>query len=175
MEPNLADPENLIMTRPPGSAIFAKVKPRDGAYEVAFMVREESERIPVLGKQVSLRVALLEQNGVGLVPILLSVGAEDKDIFETWLNYYALDKNGKKNDHLELLSQQSRIPIVFYGESGRERSIQIKNNTKGGLVKILDKVSKFPGWSMRDFDVARGEIYSRYDTVRKLWNGLNLT
>jgi hypothetical protein len=164
----LADPEEVIMTKRPGSAIFAKVNVGVG-WEVAFMVREESARIPYLGRQVVLRTGLLEQRGVGLIPILFRLGPEDQDVFETWLNFHAPDKFGRKNDHLEVLTKQGRILILFYGERGRERNIMIRNSAQQGFKDILQTVHRLPVWSMQEFDNARSEVYAMLPTVKALW------
>ena len=134
------------------------------------MVREESARIPHLGRQVILRTGLLKQHEVGLILILLRLGPEDQDVFETWLDFFhAPDKSGRKNDHLEVLTKQERIPILFYGERGRERSIVIRNSTQQGFKEILQTVQRLPLWSMQEFDNARSEVYSRFPTVKALW------
>ena len=144
-------------------------------WEVAFMVREESARIPHLGRRVILRTGLLKQHQVGLIPILLRLGPQDEDVFETWLNFHAPNKFGRKNDHLEVLTKQERIIILFYGERGRERSIVIRNGVQQGLKGILQTVERLPPWSMQEFDNARSEVYSRFPTVKALWQQFNFS
>jgi hypothetical protein len=164
----LADPEDVIMAARPGFAIFAKVNVGAG-WEVAFMVKEESARIPHLGGVVFLRTGLSMQHGVGLIPILLRLGPEDQDIFETWLNFHAPGKFGRKNDHLEVLAEQERIPILFYGERGRERNVVIRNSAQQGFREMLQIVQRLPVWSMQEFDDAREEVYSGFPTRKALW------
>jgi len=168
MSPILVDVEEVIMTARPGMAVFMKIKTGAG-WEVAFMVREESARIPHLGREVILRTGLLKQHEVGLIPILLRLGPEDQDVFETWLNFHAPDIFGRKDNHLEVLTKQERIPILFYGERGRERSIVVRNSAQQGFKEILQTVQHLSPWSMQEFNNAKLEVYSRFPTVKALW------
>jgi hypothetical protein len=178
-EKTAVDPQRLIALKSPGSAIFSKVKffDREGrtrGWEVAFMVREESQRIPLLGRVVQVRTGLIKESDVGLIPMLIALGSGDHDIFETWLNFHAPRLDGSKNDHLETLCKQDRIVILLYGESGMERSIQMTNSgLKPTWNVMLEKVSHMTEWEMKDFDLARDTIYRRFPTVRSLWDALN--
>jgi hypothetical protein len=176
-----SDIEALI-TAPPGSATFSKFKffdneGRTRRWEVAFLIREESKRIRHLGNpvRVEVRAALMRENGVGLIPILIEVGSYRRNVFETWLNFHAPNHDGRRNDHLETLCKQDWIPILFYGGAGRERSIEITNSRlKPTWSAILAQVSNMNAWGMREFDLARDLFTRRCPTVRSLWNSLNL-
>jgi hypothetical protein len=176
-EKTAADPQRLIALMPPGSAIFSKVKLFDregriGRWEVAFMVREESRRIPLLGSVIEIRTGLIKENGVGLIPMLIALGGQD--ILETWLNFHAPRMDGSKNDDLETLCKQDRIVILLYGESGMERSIQMTNSRLNSTWNVMvEEVSNMREWEMKDFDVARATILRRFPTVRSLWDALN--
>ncbi len=175
---NLANPENMIMMRPPGCALFAKISPSQpemgNSPQVAFLIREESRRIRSLSGIVEVRASLILQERVGLVPILLQVAEGQEGIFETWLNYFAKDALGRKDTHLETLAMQGEIRILFYGRSGRERSIMISNERlKPTWNAILDKVSRMPEWGMLDFDAAREKVYAGCPTVLDLWKLLS--
>ena len=178
-EKTAVDPQRLIALKPPGSATFSKIdffdrEGRTRGWEVAFMVREESQRIPLLGRVIQIRTGLIKESGVGLIPMLLALGSGDHDIFETWLNFHEPRLDGSKNDHLETLCKQDRIVILLYGESGMERSIQMTNSRlKPTWNVVLEKVSHMTESKMKDFDLARDAIYRRFPTVRGLWDALN--
>lgn len=135
------------------------------------MVREESWRIPLIGKVVQVRTGLIDESGVGLIPMLIALGPSDHDIFETWLNFHAPRSDGSKNDYLETLCKQNRIVILFYGESGWERSIQITNvRLRPTWNAILEKVSQMTEWETKEFSAARDTICRRFPTVRRMWD-----
>lgn len=73
------------------------------------------------------------------------------------------------------MTKQERIIILFYGERGRERSIVIRNGVQQGLKEILQTVERLPPWSMQEFDNARSEVYSRFPTVKALWQQFNFS
>jgi hypothetical protein len=179
LEKTAVDPQRLIALKPPGSATFSKVEffdreGRTSGWEVSFMVREESQRIPLLGRVIEIRTGVIKECGVGLIPVLIALGPSDHDIFETWLNFHAPRLDGSKNDHLETLCKQDRIVILLYGESGLERSIQMTNSRlKPTWNAMLEKVSHMTEWKMKDFDLARDTTYRRFPTVRSVWDASN--
>lgn len=176
---DVCDVEAFITSKPPGSATFSKFKfflnGQTRGWEVAFLIREESKRIHRLGSPVGIevRAALIVRNGVGLIPIFVRVGQYPCNVFETWLNFHAPRLDGGKSEYLETLCKQDWIPILFYSESGRERSIQIGNSRhKQTWSMLLDLVSQMSPWGMSEFDLARDLLYRRYPTVGSLWNSL---
>jgi hypothetical protein len=180
------DVEALITSAPPGSVTFSKFEffdqeGRTRGLEVAFLIREESKRIRHLGHSVivEVRAALMERNGVGLIPILIGINPTVRsyryNVFETWLNFHAPRLDGSKDDCLETLCKQDRIPILFYSGSGMERSVQISNSRlKPTWSNMLAQVSHMNAWGMRDFDLARDLLRIQHPTVRSLWNSLKL-
>jgi hypothetical protein len=167
----LVDAQSLIEASPPGSALFCRVNVGSG-WEVAFLIREESERIRQFSRVIEIRSALLIADGVGLIPIMLCPGADDYYVYETWLNFHAPTTCCEKNDHLELLAAQKRLLLFFYGETGKERTIQIANHSEN-FVLMLERVRRLAPWSMHAFDEARSSIYKEYPTVRSLWAALS--
>lgn len=169
--PMLSDPQDVIMSAHPGTVIYARVDVGAGM-ETALFLREESERIQALGPgpRIEIRAALLIEDGVALIPILVRLGPKAKDIFETWLNIH---QTGGGMHYLQDLATQPRILVILYGDHGRERAIESINLLKSTFADILVRVAGLPPWTMREFDQARERVYRRYPTPKELWWGLD--
>jgi hypothetical protein len=185
--PDHLDPIDLLMTRPPGSCLFGRIKfAPDAPWEVAWYVREESRRIAALGHpDIEFRAGALEQRVQGqevlLLPIVVRIGPERAEhVFEAWLNVFADD--GKGFPELQSLNAQDRLTLHFYGDQpmGRragggwapERSLVVSNQLKGFAGQVLTRLRHRPPWSMQAFDRARAQLEARYPTVMALWQSL---
>jgi len=170
----IIDPIELLRTMPPGSALYARERIDTGAWEVAWLVREETKRIQALGKSpaVSFRAGLWPFDNVMLIPVLVQVGPETPEtIYESWINVHA---TGQQNP-LEDLAMQPRIVVHLYGDACQlVRSLTVSNQLQMFAREALLKLRDGQPWSMQAFDAAREEIYAKHATVWDLWQALEL-
>ncbi|MCI0350607.1 MAG: hypothetical protein L0Z53_14380 [Acidobacteriales bacterium] len=143
-----------------------------GAWEIAWLLREESRRIRHLGKEppVEWRSGLIYQDGVLLIPVLLRIGkVAAKNIWETWTNHH---QRGAESP-LPLLAEQERITIHFHDRDLKpDRSIQTFNSLHGFFRMALEQLRGVPAWSMSEFDAAREQVYRQHPDVMELWRAL---
>lgn len=168
------DALTVIRDAPPGTALYGRERIDTGASEVAWYLREFSERISQLGvgPAIEIRGNVIEYAHVLLMPILIRVGEERQEhIWETWLN--AQQRENAGIDALSDLAIQPRIVVHFVGESVTiERSLTRSNPLQSLARDVLARLVRYPEWSMVQFDAARWRIYARYPTVLDLWRAL---
>ncbi len=165
-----ADPQAIIQSAPPGTALYARIDAGQG-WETAIFIREESARIAELGAgpRVEIRTALLVEGDVALIPLFVRLGASHEKVYETWLNAH---QTGGGMQFLADLATQPRIAVILYGDRGRERAIQSPNLLRDSFAEILARVGPLPAWTMAEFDAARERLYTRYPSPGALWQGL---
>jgi hypothetical protein len=115
---------------------------------------------------IELRMAIIEERGVLLVPVLIRVGAE---LYECWINHHADPQTQRV---LGTLAIQERLVLHCYGEGGRARSLAVSNPHGAFFAEAARRCASVPPWGMRDFDAARERIYRKHPTVKKLWGSL---
>ncbi len=175
----MTDPARLLTAASPGSCIHARVALGAGSpMETALLLRETSARIAALGPgpRVVIRVGLIEQDGVGLVSLLLRLGPEREDgsdVWECWINACA------EGDHaLSDLARQKRVVVLLYGDRPgsllwHERAIASPNALRADFRRIAEAVATLRPWGMAQFDAAREAVYSRYSTPQALWEAMD--
>lgn len=171
------DPLAVLLSQPPGSCVYTRMQIDAGAWEVAWLLREDSARIRALGPgpDVECRAGALPQRFHGqeilLIPILVRVGpGVQENLWETWLNVYQ-DEGGIV--YLHDLARQDRLTLHVYGDRGtRERSLVVSNQLRTFAEQALVEAERYPPWSMHAYDRARAQCYRRYPTVLALWEAL---
>jgi hypothetical protein len=171
--PVLENALDVLRQMPPGTALYAREHVDAGAWETAWLIREETARIARLGKQpdVELRTGVIEQNGILLIPVLLSIGPTSPEaVFETWINAY---QARAKAASLEDLAIQPRIIVHLYGNGCRlERSLTVSNQLQVFARETLARLKVTEPWDMGEFDAARKRLYTSYLHVFDLWKAL---
>ena len=169
----LHDPAAVIAQMPPGSAVYARQSIDGGPMEVSFLVREDSSRIQAMGSPlIEIRAAIIYQDAVGLVPVLVRIGEErQENIFETWWNYCASDGSGP--GLFRTMASQPRVALCFFGDSrAQERAIEVVNSWGEFFRRAGDILSAMPAWPMAAFDQAREKVYGKYPSVMALWRAV---
>lgn len=165
---------SVLRQIPPGSALYEREQIDHGAWEVAWLIREESARIAQLGPSpdIEFRAAAIEHNGVLLIPVLVRVGPEHQEsIYETWINAQQPEQAGMQV--LGELAIQPRLVVHLYGDGCRRvRSLRVSNPHQAFFREVLSTLRERPAWSMAEFDDAREQIYQQYPSVSDLWKGL---
>jgi hypothetical protein len=168
----LADPVRLLLQQPYGACLYTRLQIDGGAWEIAWLLREEAKRVKQLGKELPLewRSGLIVQDNVLLIPVLLRVGkVSEENIWETWINHH---QRGVESP-LPLLAAQERISIHFYDRAIKpERSLQTFNSLKGFFGAALQQMEAVPVWRMAEFDQAREMVYRQHPDVMHLWRSL---
>jgi hypothetical protein len=166
-------PVFLIQTSPPGAMIYALAEAK-GEELFALLIREEPERVARLGKTVRVhtKTALIEQDGVGLVPLMVQI--EDWEPFETWINYYQSQdgvdfREGRRV--FRALTERDVLALAFYTPA-EGRRIAVRNSLAPTMREIARRLQAMSPWTMRAFDAARDKLYARYPTVQDLWDML---
>lgn len=166
------EPLTVLNQLPPGSAIYSREQIDGGAWEIAWLVREDTGRIQKLGPApaIEFRAGGIEQSGVLLFPVLVRVGKDHREsIYETWINAHAV---GQPNP-LDTLLVQPRIVVHLYGDRCElVRTLQVTNLLQPFPRQALDKLSEYPPWSMSAFDRARELTYRDWPDVSALWQAL---
>lgn len=167
----LIDPEQIIKSAAPGTAIFSRVYRPEAHTD--FLVREETEVINRLRNPiVTLRSGMFIQRTLPLIVVMFRIGENPDQTFETWWNYHQIGVDGHK--YFEDMTTQDNFAIHLYGDSGEvEKSIQVNNSLKDFFMVALKKILAHQDvWQMHEFDDARDEIYQQYPTAGKLWKYL---
>lgn len=171
------DAVSVLRAMPPGMALYTREQIDRGAWEVAWLVREETGRIEGLGPhpEIEFRAGAIEQDGILLLPILLRVGPFTADsVYETWMNAHQPERAGQLA--IGDLAIQPRLVVHLYGDDCRlVRSLRVGNHLQVWARKALSRVTTDPPWTMSAFDEAREQIYARYTRVVDLWNGMGET
>lgn len=69
------------------------------------------------------------------------------------------------------MAKQPRIAIAFYTPA-KDRQIAVPNNV-GKFFAQAERVAKgLPRWTLRDFDLAREQVYAKYPEVQDLWRAM---
>lgn len=164
------DALTLIRSAPLGSALWGRERLDSGASEVAWYLRETSDRIGALGSgpTIELRAAMIEQAGVLLVPILVRVGP---DIWESWLNARQPGEAGLLA--LGDLAIQPRLAVHLVGDRGEIARTLGRSNPLQLLARtVLAQVQVAQAWAMAQFDDARDQVYARHPGMLDLWSAL---
>lgn len=166
------DAVTVLRDMPAGSALYSREQIDGGAWEMAWMIREDTARILALKKSptIEFRAGTIKTGDVFLLPILVRVGPlKPESIYETWINGYAPDVPNPLGD----LAIQPRIVVHLYGD-GCElvRSLTVSNQMQRFARDALRCVQSVPPWSMNAFDEARAHFYRDYPTVWDLWKHL---
>lgn len=168
----MVDPLQVLRQMPPGSALYSRELLSD-RWEVAWLIREETERIKKLGDnpEVEFRAGLIYQDEVALIPVLVRIGPETREsIYETWINVHQPEDGFR---YLRDLSAQDRIVLHLYGDGCRlERTLKVSNQLQGFILETLNRIKNVPPWPMLAFDAAREKLYKRFPDVLLLWKAL---
>jgi hypothetical protein len=166
------DPLQVIGQLPPGAALYARQRLDAGAWEVVWLVREESARIDRFGPHpaVEFRAGVIQQDTVLLIPVLLRIGSSAPlSLYETWINAY--DPQGF--EALGDLAIQPRLVVHLFGDTRqRERSLAVPNRRHAFFRQAIAQVQATAPWDMAAFDVAREALLRQYPTVEALWQAL---
>lgn len=165
------DVDTLIRSMPPGYMTYSRVQVPGGEWMTALLVREDRAHVNALGSnpQIALRAGMFTEGDVLLVAIMIKVNQEPP--YDTWLNYH---QSGGGQDYIDDLASQERLPILFYTEAGRKRSISIRNGLADFIATVAPALSAAPPWTMQAFDAARDRLYTRYPDQAALWRTLAL-
>jgi hypothetical protein len=161
--------DTIICESPPGTCIYTLVQMPPDPEETAFLIREQSGIIADLGKHppIQVRAGLFTQNGVTLLPILISISAE---LYEAWLNYHAEEY---AQPALAALYIQDRLSFHFYDDRRRRiRSLITPNPHQAFWRTAVGELAPTAPWTPEDFETAREILYAKYPTMGNLWNAL---
>jgi hypothetical protein len=168
----MTDPVRLLLQMPYGSSCYARMQIDSGAWEIAWLLREESKRVKQIAKEppVEWRSGLIYQDDVLLIPVLLRVGkVAEENIWEAWINHH---QRGTESP-LPLLAEQERISIHLYDHAMKpERSLQTFNSLRDFFFAALKQMGAVPAWTMAQFDAAREQVYRQHPDVMGLWRSL---
>ena len=180
-ESPLVDPLSILLQRPPGSALYTRMQLDGGAWEIAWLLREESARIRALGPgpDVEFRAGAMPQRFQGreilLIPIVVRVGLEVQEhLWESWLNVHQGEPEGGLV-YLQDLARQDRLTLHWYGDHRtRERSLVVSNQLRAFAQQAMSEAEQYQPWPMLAFDRARAQLEQRYPSVLALWQALAL-
>lgn len=167
----LADPFELVKILPEGLAIVGRAKERpEDEWKLVFLIKEGNEYIDKLKRRtdnyIELRVGYF--NLPKVKPILIMIRFDVDMLYDVWLNYHA--DGGKENFYC--LLKQNELIFKFYDRQDCRRTIAIPNRLKNDLAKYVSEIEKASPWSMRDFDMAKEQIYRKFPTGEILWRTL---
>lgn len=89
-------------------------------------------------------------------------------LYDVWLNYYA---DGGKESIYSLLKQDELI-FQFYDRQECRHTMAIPNRIKKDLMEYVAEIEKAPPWNMKDFNMAKEQIYREFPTGEILWKAL---
>lgn len=167
---DLAADENLssFLREQPSTAMLVPAKLATGEEIACFLVREDSQHVARLSKQVDIEVrwGLIEEANVGLVAVMLRVEGE---IYETWGNWH----NPYAQRCLRNFARQDKLIIAFLVDSlSPARTLWIPNTSQETFGAMIVNLSSMRPWEMAAFDSARERIYRRYPSPQALWASL---
>ena len=165
MADQLIDPVALLMTRPPGSAVWMLTP--DGA---AIAGREDRAGIKTypMPCPVAHRLHAWQIDGVLVVAWLARLADRDSATWETWIN--AADQpHGRRA--LETLGRQANLDVHLYVRDPDRpaRSVRSPNYLRGAAAQMLGRAQTLPPWTMAQFEAARETVQAKYWSVALLW------
>lgn len=164
---------SIIKNSKPGIMLYTTVIPKDTKrQEFCLVIREESRYLKKLRNNpvFQIRTGLFNMNNVLIMPILVLVNRNFDMLYECMFNYY--QESGGHN-FIDLLSNQKRILVSFFNDDGKiERKIALNNNLKN-INEIKNLLNNYPAWSMKEFDIAKSELYKKYGSPQELWYAMS--
>lgn len=167
---NLFDRFSHIYT-PPGTMVYTLIEV-NGKEEFSFCIKEEMQYINrYKHPMIEVRIGILKINNVLIVPMMLMVNNDTDMMYETMFNYY---QTSGGEQFLRALKTQDDIKILFFNERHENvRSICMNNSLKAGIEEMENYLRKSIPWSMKDFDLAKEELYRQYPTGMDLWKAID--
>jgi len=163
---------SIVAQSSPGTMIYEQFQVEDQGEvweETGLLIREDMQHIKALPRHpvIEVRAGMLNEGNVQLLAILVKVQGE---LYETWFNYHQRGEDSEKclNDWIE----QEDLAVIFFSDTGLERSIRIRNLLSDLAQRALPLLRQAEPWTMEDFDAARARLYERYPTVGDLWKAL---
>jgi len=174
-EDKTVDPREVLRGCPVGAMLpMIGRQTYESPIEVVFGIREESQRIPFINNNpVAIRMAVLEEKGVFLIPIIIRLIYKGffTEYFECWLNIYPEDSIG--TEIFRIISRQTRMVLQLFGDSGEiERIMILPHNYREYWSNLESVIDHRQSWSDEEFEQAREEIYKRFATSKDLFNHL---
>ncbi len=166
----LIDPNTISLL--PGQSVEGMfVHEPDGEPRVGLFLRPEHgtgqrEKQP----EIKQRAGVVHFNDLLLVLTMVKVGGEIQQVFDVWWNYHA--RGG--DERFERMSEQEQLALHFYGEEGKEYSLNVKNNFRKFFASLPNMLKKTKPWSEIEFDRAvRGFCAQSYPR-ENLWHMMGL-
>jgi len=167
----IANVEDYIQGCAPGAAIWSVGTlsgTRVGA-EPAFLIREDDNHLNALrrGVELSSATCLLLQDGVLLVPMMLSI--HGGRLYELWFNYYGLPREDPEADSPSVFAHSDSLHLVFYSARGRQLRAPIRNPYRRAFAELLRRIKDYAPWSMGQFDAARAKVCEMFPEIDDQW------
>lgn len=154
-----------LLREPPTAARYVPAKIPNGEEITCFTIREDSQHIASLPKQVSIEVrcGLIKESNVGLFAVMLRIESE---IYETWWNWC----NPLGERCLRNIAKQDKLVIAFFVNStSPARTLWTPNTLRETFEAVMVELSGMKRWEMAAFDNARERVYGRYSSPQALW------
>jgi hypothetical protein len=161
----LVDPRKIRLQ--PGQSIEGMFANGPGEErEVGLFLRSASGSIRQNGDLGILqRAGLIRFNDVLLVLTMLRLGTEVQELFDVWWNYHS--NGGVERFHR--MSEQDMLPLHFYGEGGKEFSVDTKNSFQKFFRSLPDLLDKAEPWTGVEFDRAVRGFCAQSYPKENLW------
>lgn len=161
----VVDPRKIRLI--PGQGIEAMFKSEtEQKAEVGLFLRTLSDLIPPNGDLgIEERAGVVKFGDLFLVLTMIRIQEPVQELFDVWWNYHA--SHGA--EHFRRMSQQERLAIHFYGESGREFSVDRDNSFRSFFSSLPGLMRQTRRWTDIEFDRAvRGFCAESYPK-ENLW------
>jgi hypothetical protein len=166
----LVDPDRIRLLPGQGiEAVFAAGP--DGKQEVGFFLRAASRiarRNGDLG--IRQRAGVIHHNDVLLVLTMIGLEHDPDSLFDIWWNYHS--PGGAK--HFRRMAEQERVVLHFYGEQGRDFSIDTGNGFRKFFASLPQILEKTNPWSDIEFDRAVRGFCAKSYPKENLWEMIGL-
>jgi hypothetical protein len=162
----------FVAAMPPGRAIYAQRQVSGEDWQVAFLIRETSDRLAQMPRdaKVHVRAGGMQQGDVLVVIVIVCVeqGRYGDELYETWWNVH---QPAGGLEMFQRMGQQTTLRLWFYGDTGEvERVLELENGLRAFFQSVMAVVPTIPAWTMAAFDAARASIERLFPSTADLWN-----
>lgn len=163
----LVSAEAMIRTAPEGACLWSSIQRDDRPRELAVLIRESRSEIARLaGGSIAMRLALLEERGAILVPLLTRLRGGSP--YEAWLN----PEHAETRAALEFLAVQPDLVVALYPPTGKPRLLGVPSLLGPTARRILDGIAQLRPVGDPAWEAARERVYARHANAQSLWDSM---
>jgi hypothetical protein len=162
----LVNPDKLQLV--PGESLGAMFSPGpDTPDQVGLFIRSVSG-IPRGNGDLGImqRASLIQFNDILLVLTMVRVDGPVDETFDIWWNYHS----SRGIEQFKRMAEQERLTVHFYGESGKDFTVDTENSFRLFFSNLQKHFEKVPPWTDVEFERAVRGFCAQAYPKDNLWD-----